>query len=79
VYCISSSADSRYIVISGQHTSKALEMLASEWRAKHITVPDTILKVNATVLVRGMPKFHHCYVVLLPAAAGSLMECWLFE
>jgi hypothetical protein len=45
-------ADTKFIVLSGQHISKALAQLAEERRAAHLEVPQAIGFVNAKVLTR---------------------------
>ena len=43
-------ADSKFVVISGQHVGKAVAMMAEDLRRMHAEVPDSLKYVKATVL-----------------------------
>ena len=46
------AADSKFIVISGQHISKALQLEVADLRRQHREVPPTMEQVTATVVPR---------------------------
>ena len=45
------------MLVSGQHIAKAVVTVADELRAQHLPVPDSLLTVNAMVLLRPLPVF----------------------
>ena len=49
----SPAADSKFIVITGQHVSKALQLEAEDRQRRHELVPDTMTRVNATIVYSG--------------------------
>ena len=66
-------ADSSYIVLSGQHVSRALRELVAEMRVQHVPVPRSMQVVQAKMLARSgfaRPGSHAMDGIVPPTGQG---------